>query len=172
MLDLGIDLDAWPWIWLGTAVVFALVELIFVGGSFILLPFAVSAFVAAVLAFYDVPVEAQWAVFVFGGALLFAVMFRWAQRFMREITMEPGVGAGRLVGMTGIVTAEISPDDTDRKGRVAIAGEVWGALAEGEDGIPTGRRVRVLAMRGTRVVVVPVTDNTEVVDNTTPDGME
>ena len=54
MLDLGIDLDVWPWIWLGTAVVFALVELIFVGGSFIILPFAVSAFVAAILGFYDV----------------------------------------------------------------------------------------------------------------------
>ena len=26
-LDLGIDLDVWPWIWLGTAVVFALIAL-------------------------------------------------------------------------------------------------------------------------------------------------
>ena len=82
MLDLGLDLDVWPWIWLGAAVVFALVELIFVGGSFIILPLAVSAFIAAILAFYDVPVEVQWSVFVFGGAILFVVLYRWAQRFI------------------------------------------------------------------------------------------
>ncbi len=55
MLDLGIDLNVWPWIWLGIAVTFALIELIVVGGSFIILPWAGSAFVSAILAFYDVP---------------------------------------------------------------------------------------------------------------------
>ena len=156
MLDLGLDPDIWPWIWLGAAVLFALVELVFVGGSFIILPWAVSAFIAAILAFYDVPVEVQWTVFVFGGAILFFVLYRWAQRFMRDTPRLPGVGAGRLVGMTGIVTTEISPDDEDRKGRVRIEGEVWGALADGDGGIPVGQRVKVLAMQGTRVVVAPV----------------
>ena len=104
-LDLGIDLNVWPWVWLGTAVVFALVELTLVGGSFIILPWALSAFIASILAFYDVPVEIQWAVFVFGGAVMFAFLYRWAQRFMKENTMAPGVGADRLVGLTAIVTA-------------------------------------------------------------------
>ncbi len=113
VLDLGIDLDVWPWIWLVTAIVFALVELIVVGGSFIILPWAASAFIAAILAFYDVSIEIQWAVFVFGGAILFAVLYRWAQRFMKEHTMDPGVGADRLVGLTAIVTTPIEPDDTD-----------------------------------------------------------
>jgi membrane protein implicated in regulation of membrane protease activity len=161
VLDLGIDLDVWPWVWLGTAVGFALIELIFVGGSFIILPWAASAFVAAVLAFYDVPIEVQWSVFVFGGAALFAVLFRWAQRFVREATMEPGVGAGRLVGMTGTVTSGIDPDDTDRRGRVTVSGEVWGALADGADGIGVGRKVRVIAMRGTRIVVQPIDNDKE-----------
>ena len=156
MLDLGLDPDVWPWVWLGAAVVFALVELAFVGGSFIILPWSVSAFIAAILAFYDVPVEVQWTVFVFGGAILFFILYRWAQRFMRDTPRLPGVGAGRLVGMTGIVTTEISPDDEDRKGRVRIEGEVWGALADGDGGIAAGQRVRVLAMQGTRVVVAPV----------------
>jgi membrane protein implicated in regulation of membrane protease activity len=157
MLDLGIDLDAWPWIWLGAAVVLALIELAVVGGSFIILPWAVSAFVAAILAFYDVPIEVQWSVFVFGGAILFFVMYRWAQRFVRDTPRQPGVGADRVVGLTGIVTTEISPDDTDRKGRVTIDGEVWGALAHGDGGIAAGSRVTVLAMKGTRVVVTPLT---------------
>ena len=156
MLDLGIDLDVWPWVWLGTAVIFALVELILVGGSFIILPWAASAFVTAILAFYDVPIEIQWSVFVLGGAALCALMYRWAQKFAKTQVMEPGVGAGRLVGLMGIVTSEISPDDTDRKGRVSIAGETWGALAEGDGGISAGSKVKVLEVKGTRVVVARV----------------
>lgn len=156
VLDLGIDLDVWPWIWLVTAVVFALVELIVVGGSFIILPWAASAFVAAILAFYNVGIEIQWSVFVFGGAVLFSFLYRWAQKFMKEHTMDPGVGADRLVGLTAIVTSPIEPDDVTRAGRVSIDGEVWGAITESAYRITNGARVRVLAMKGTRVVVEPV----------------
>ncbi len=156
VLDLGIDLDVWPWIWLSTAVVFALVELVVVGGSFIILPWSASAFITAILAFYDVGIEIQWATFVFGGALLFAFLYRWAQRFMKEHTMDPGVGADRLVGLTAIVTSPIVPDDTTRAGRVTIDGEVWGAVTDGSYRIASGTKVRVLAMKGTRVVVAPV----------------
>jgi len=156
VLDLGIDLDVWPWIWLFVAIVFALVELIVVGGSFIILPWAASAFVAAILAFYDVSIEIQWGVFVFGGVILFGVLYRWAQRFMKEHTMDPGVGADRLVGLTAIVTRPIEPDDTTRAGRVSVDGEVWGAVTNGAYRIADGARVRVLAMKGTRVVVEPL----------------
>lgn len=156
VLDLGIDLDVWPWIWLSVAIVFAIVELTLIGGFFIILPWAASAFVAAILAFYDVSIEIQWAVFVFGGALMFVIAYRWAQRFMRENTMDPGVGADRLVGLTAIVTEPIVPDDTGRKGRVNVDGEVWGAVTDGNYAIASGARVRVLAMKGTRVVVAPL----------------
>jgi membrane protein implicated in regulation of membrane protease activity len=158
VLDLGIDLNVWPWIWLATAVVFALVELIFVGGSFIILPWAISAFIAALMGFYDAPIESQWAVFVFGGAACFAVLFRWAQGVTNDTVPTPGVGAGRVLGLTGIVTIAIDPDDTDRKGRVTLSGEVWGALAAGGDGIAVGTRVKVLSVQGTRIVVEPAAD--------------
>ena len=49
MLEFGIDLDVWPWIWLAVAVVFALIELTVIGGYFLLLPWAASAFAAALL---------------------------------------------------------------------------------------------------------------------------
>jgi membrane protein implicated in regulation of membrane protease activity len=164
MLDLGIDLDVWPWIWLTLAVAFALVELSFLGGSFVLLPFAGSAFVASLLAFYDVPVEIQWAVFVFGGGLLFVALYRWARRSLVD-ELPLGVGADRLVGVVGTVLVAISPDDADRHGRVALDGEVWGALTDGAHEIPAGTKVRVLAVRGTRVVVTPA-----IAPPTPPDG--
>lgn len=160
VLDLGLDLDVWPWIWLTIAVVFALVELMVVGGSFIILPWAASAFVSAILAFYDVGIEIQWATFVFGGAILFAFLYRWAQKFMNEHTMDPGVGADRLVGLTAIVTSPINPDDTSRAGRVNVDGEVWGAITDGAYRIAEGAKVRVLAMKGTRVVVAPLAPDT------------
>ncbi len=156
MLDLGIDLNAWPWIWLTVAVVFALVELTVLGGTVILLPFAVSAFVASLLGFYDVSVEIQWIVFVFGGAALFFGLYRWSEKFLGENQLAPGVGADRLVGLTGIVTVGIEPDDTNRKGRVSVDGEVWGALAHGGRTIAEGTHVRIDSMQGTRVIVEPL----------------
>jgi len=156
MLDLGIDIDVWPWIWIGTALVFALVELIFIGGTFILLPWAASAFISAILAFYDVSVEVQWAVFVFGGAGLFVLLYRWARKFVNSAPTTPGVGAERLVGLTGIVVTAIQVDDVDRRGRVRIGAEEWGAISDVDSVIDTGAKVRVLDMRGTRVVVEPI----------------
>jgi membrane protein implicated in regulation of membrane protease activity len=156
VLDLGIDLDAWPWIWLGLAVVFALVELTVLGGSFVLLPWAVSAFAASLLAFYDVAVEIQWIVFVFGGAALFAWFVRYGKKFVGDNELPPGVGADRVIGLTAIVTAPIEPDDTTRPGRVAIGSETWGAITADDTVVPIGAKVRITAVQGTRVVVEPI----------------
>ncbi len=156
MLDLGIDLDIWPWVWLVIAVFFAVIELTVLAGSFVLLPFAVSAFAASLAGFYDVPIEAQWFIFIFGGAALWILAYRWARRFVDDNEMDPGVGADRLVGLTGIVTTPIDPDDTDRRGRVTVHGEVWGATSQNEIALPEGAKVRIVSVHGTRVLVEPL----------------
>ncbi len=156
MLDLGVDLNAWPWVWLFIAVAFAIIEVTVLGGSFVLLPFAVSGFAAAILGFYDAPIEAQWAIFVLGGGVLWVGFYRWAKSFLRDNVLPPGVGADRLVGMIGVVTVPITPYDTERLGRISVAGEVWGAISGNDVLLPTGSRVRVVSMQGTRVVVEPV----------------
>lgn len=153
MLDLGIDLNLWPWVWLGIAVFFALIELTVLAGSFVLLPFAVSAFAAALLGFYDVAIEIQWLVFVAGGGLLWIVLYRYAQRFAGANELQPGVGADRLIGLSGIVTTAIDPDDTDRRGRVTAHGEVWGAISENGRPLAQGTHVKIVAVNGTKVVV-------------------
>ncbi len=160
VLDLGVDLDAWPWVWLGLAVLFALIELTVLAGTFVLLPFAISAFFAALAGWYDASIEVQWAIFAVGGGVLFALFFKLARRFIRDHDNPEGVGADRLVGMTAIVTAPIDPDDVDRRGRVKVAGEEWGALITGPGGvIPAGVKVRVRSMAGTRVVVERLVDD-------------
>lgn len=155
-MDLGLSLDLWPWVWLVVAVVFALVELTVLGGSLVLLPFAVSALVSSVLAFYDAPVTAQWLVFGLGGGLLFAVVMRWQSLLRRTSALPPGVGAVRLVGMAAVVTAEIDPSDPRRRGRVAVEGETWAAITVGDAVVPEGTRVRITDVEGTRVLVEPL----------------
>ena len=156
MLDLGIDLDVWPWVWLGIAVLFAIIELTVLAGSFVLLPFSISAFAASLLGFYDAPIELQWLMFVGGGAIIWVLLYRYAKRFAGENEMAPGVGADRVVGLTAIVTTTIDPDDTDRRGRVSVHGEVWGALTETNSPLAEGSKVRVTSVNGTRVVVEPL----------------
>jgi membrane protein implicated in regulation of membrane protease activity len=156
VLDLGIDLDIWPWVWLGVAVLFAIVELTLLAGSFVLLPFAVSAFAASLLGFYDVPIEIQWLVFLAGGGLLWLALYRFLKKWVGNSDLQPGVGADRLLGLEGIVTATIDPDDTDRRGRVTTHGEIWGATSHDGRVLPNGTKVRVVAVNGTRVVVEPL----------------
>ena len=156
MLDLGIDLNVWPWVWLGIAVFFAIIELTVLAGTFVLLPFSISAFAASLLGFYNAPIEFQWLVFIGGGAVLWVILYRYAQRFAGENEMSPGVGADRVVGLTAIVTATIDPDDTDRRGRVSVHGEVWGALTDQDTPLVEGCKVQVTSVNGTRVVVEPL----------------
>jgi membrane protein implicated in regulation of membrane protease activity len=156
MLEFGIDLDVWPWIWLSVAVIFALLELTVIGGYFLLLPWAISAFAAALLGFYDVSIEIQWGVFVLGGAVLFLGLYQWSKRFITDNDLDPGVGANRLIGLTGIVTEPINPDDVTRHGRVSVGGEVWAALSRDGSAYAAGDKVRITAVQGTRVVVEPV----------------
>jgi membrane protein implicated in regulation of membrane protease activity len=153
VLDLGIDLNVWPWVWLGVAVFFALIELTVLAGSFVLLPFAVSALFAALLGFYEVAIEIQWLVFLGGGGVLWIALYRYMRKFAGDNELQPGVGADRLVGLTGIVTSLIDPDDTDRRGRVTTHGEVWGATSENGQRLPQGTHVRIVAVSGTKVIV-------------------
>ena len=59
VLDLGIDVDVWPWGGSCWPCCSPSSSLTFLGGTFVLLPFAISAFVASLLAFYGVAVEVQ-----------------------------------------------------------------------------------------------------------------
>ena len=157
LLDLGIDLNIWPWVWLFIGITFVIIELTVLAGAFVLLPFSVSAFAAALLGFYDVAIEIQWGLFLFGGAALWILLYKRVMKFADESDLAAGVGADRLVGMTAIVTVTIDPDDTERRGRVKVEGEVWSALTNEGVAIADGSKVMVTEVHGTRVIVAPLT---------------
>jgi membrane protein implicated in regulation of membrane protease activity len=147
-----VDPETWRWLWLGAAAVFALGELSN-PGAFFLIPFAIGAAAAAALAFAGVPVAGELAVFVIVSLAAFAGFRKLAHRLDHTEPTE-GIGSKRLIGQRARVIEAI--EDTTDLGTVRIDREEW--RAESGDGtpIPVGTAVKVVEVRGTRVVVFPV----------------
>jgi membrane protein implicated in regulation of membrane protease activity len=135
--------DQWEWLWTITAFVFAVGE-IFTAGFF-LLPFAVGAGAAAVLAWIGAGQVWQWSAFL----LVSVVTLLWMRKFSPEHTPGPDIGANRYRNRAGIVTETI--DDMAGTGRVKVDNEEWRATAE--EVIEQGARVRVASVAGTKFVV-------------------
>jgi len=139
------DPGMWQWIWLGLALLLAVGEMLTAG--FFMLPFAVGAAVAALLAFFDVAVPIQFLAFL-GTSILALVALR---RFAAS-DHEPSypVGAKRYVGAAALVLEYIDP--VLGVGRVKLDAEEWNATTNGEK-IAAGVKVKVVQVRGTRLVV-------------------
>jgi membrane protein implicated in regulation of membrane protease activity len=146
--ETSVDNDIWRWLWTGLAVVMAIGE-IFTAGFF-LLPFAVGATAAAVLAWTGVGIVSQWLIF-FGVSL---VAFVYLRRFIarQDETSAPSVGANRWANTRGVVLTAIEP--LESTGIVRIGGEEWRATAD--QPIPAGTQVVVLEVSGSRLVVMPL----------------
>jgi len=140
-----VDIEIWRWLWTGFAAVMAIGE-IFTAGFF-LLPFAIGAGGAAVLAWVGAGILAQWLVF-FGLSIVSLV---YLQRFIRRQDEEdqPKVGANRWVGEVGLVLEDIDPRSGE--GMVRILREEWRASAP--QTIPAGERIVVTDVQGARLIV-------------------
>lgn len=148
------DLEQWRWIWMGAALIFFIGEMAS-PGTFFLIPFAVGAAVAAVLAFLDVDLAWQWLAFVGVSLAVFAALRPLARRVDRTPSIS-GVGANRLIGEVGTIVETI--DGGGDEGLVSIQRERWRAESVDARPIATDTRVRVVEVRGTRLVVVPTDD--------------
>lgn len=140
--------EVWRWLWTGFSVVMGIGE-IFTAGFF-LLPFAIGAAAAAVLAWLNVAILAQWLVFF--GVSLFALVY--LRRFIshQDDRDQPQVGANRWANTTGLVLEAIDP--VNATGMVRIGGEQWRATSDAP--IPAGAQVVVREVRGARLVVAPI----------------
>ena len=146
------DSESWRWLWLIAAFVFAVGEMA-TPGSFILLPFAIGAVLAALLAFLDVSVVVEWLVFVLASAATLAA-FRPLSRRLDLQGSDSGVGSRRLVGQEAQVVTAIPGGG--ELGLVMVGREEWRAESTNGEPIPSGAHVRVADVRGTRVVVAPM----------------
>lgn len=141
------DTETWRWIWIGAALFLGLAEIVTAG--FFMLPFAVGAIVAAVLAFAEVTPAIQLIVFIATSLVSLIVL----QRFVRQgDKVQHPVGANRFANRTAVVLDPI--DRTAGTGRVRMDSEEWRATTDGDD-IAVGAEVRIIEVRGTRLVVEP-----------------
>ena len=140
--------EVWRWLWTCSAVVFSLAE-VFTAGFF-LLPFAIGAAAAAVLAWLDVHILWQWLVFFVGSAVSFVYLRRFVRRLDHD--EQPRVGANRLIDAQGKVIERV--DEDAQTGMVRLGGEEWRASAA--ETIEVDTRVMVTEIDGTHLVVVPV----------------
>ncbi len=140
------DFKIW-WIWMIIAAVFVVGE-IFTAGFF-LLWFGIGAVVAGVMAVFGLNIGWQLGAFAIVSGVLFVVSRRFAERFSKK--QPAGIGSDRFVGLEGIVLEEI--DNDKNTGRVRLKKEEWRADSETGELIPAGKRVWVIRMDGTHLVV-------------------
>jgi membrane protein implicated in regulation of membrane protease activity len=143
----GIDVDneVWRWLWTVFAIVMGVGEMFTVG--FFLLPFAIGAGCAALLAWLEVGLVAQWLVFFGVTAISMAYLRRYIGR--QDEGGQPRVGANRWIGSEGVVLEDIDP--TTGAGMVRILNEEWRATSPGP--IEHGARIVVTDVEGTRLSV-------------------
>ncbi|MBN2008693.1 NfeD family protein [candidate division KSB1 bacterium] len=140
------DLQVW-WIWMVLAALFVIGE-IFTAGFFILW-FGVGAAVAGLLAMFGLHAGWQWGSFIIVSGILISVSRRFADKVTAQ--QPEGIGANRWIGKIGTVIEDIN--DAQNCGRIRLGGEEWRACAEHNELIETGRKVKVLRVEGTRVIV-------------------
>jgi membrane protein implicated in regulation of membrane protease activity len=124
---------------------------IFTAGFF-LFWFGLGALVAGILALIGLSAGFQWGTFIVLSGVLFAVSRRFADRITKK--QPPGIGADRTIGKEGLVLQKI--DTIDNSGLVRLDKEEWRADSESGEVIPKGKRVVVVRLDGSHLVVKPV----------------
>lgn len=143
------DTELWRWIWIGAAIVLGIGEMLTAG--LFMLPFAIGAIAAGVLAFFDVIVPVQIAVFLVTSIAALFGLRRFAYRDSEPLH---SVGAKRYVDATATVTEPI--DRVAGTGRVRMETEMWRATTDIDQTIEPGVEVKVVDVRGARLVVEPI----------------
>ena len=141
----NLDNEVWRWLWTVFAIIMGVGE-VFTAGFF-LLPFAVGAASAAILAWVGAAVIAQWLVFF--GVSLFSLAYLRRYIGRQDEGEQPRVGANRWIGSEGMVLETIDPHTG--RGMVRILNEEWRAAAN--QPIEAGQRILVTEVEGTRLFV-------------------
>lgn len=144
------DPDIWIWIWLAFSVALGIGEIL-VAGSFFLGPFAVGSLAAFLTAIFGGSVVLQWAIFLVVSLGSFAALRPLARRLDATLPSD-GVGANYLIGAQARVIEAI-PDHG--LGLVRVDRQEWRAESLDHSAFEVGTLIRVVEVRGTRVIVVP-----------------
>lgn len=147
----------WAGIYLAAAAFFGLGE-ISMAGTFFLLPFAIGALVASIVSLLGAPLLVSFPLFLVASFVVFLGFRPLARRLDADTPEVAGIGANRLVGVQGTVVEAI-PAVKGEAGMVKIDAEEWKADTLQGSGLEIGTSIRVLEVRGTRLLVEPTEGN-------------
>ena len=131
-------------LWLVITIVLAIIEAATV--NLVTIWFIASALVSLLLAFLDVPIIVQVAVFVLLGSVLLVLTRKPLERLLKKTKQK--TNSDRVLDMTGIVTEEISEDNP---GEVKVDGKRWTAIST--QNIKEGSKVKILKIEGVKLIV-------------------
>ena len=145
------DQAVWIGVWLVAAGLLAVGEMLTAG--FFLLPFAIGAAAAGILALANVAIPIQIVSFVVVSVASLWLLQQFARKDIHGELIP--VGAARYIGSTAMVREPITRFTT---GWVKMGTEDWRATTDDDGEIPVDTVVRVVEVRGARLVVEPVDD--------------
>ena len=137
-------------VWIGVAVLFAVIEAVTMGLTTIW--FSAGAVAACIASLLGAPVIVQVLVFLAASILLLYYTKPLAEKKLKIGSEKTNVDA--LAGQIGIVTEDIIPYNT---GQVKVNGQIWTAVADDrEAAITKETEVRILRVEGVKLIVTPV----------------
>lgn len=136
--------------WLVAVIVFALIELATI--QLVAIWLSVGGVLALLAASFDLPVPAQFGVFIVVSGVLLLLTRPLVRRFVRQKKVR--TNADRNIGATARVTQDI--DNAAGTGSAVISGVPWTARSADGAVIPAGAQVRVERIEGVRLIVTPV----------------
>mgnify|MGYP005779794619 CR=1 FL=1 len=141
--------------WLVALIVFAVGEAVTVGLTSVW--FALGSLGALIVSGLGFGIWPQVIVFVVLSAVSMALIRPIAKKILAPHYAP--TNADRVIGTTGLVTEAI--DNIEGRGQVNLSGQIWSARSSQPDGvIPAGQEVKVLKIRGVKVIVEPVAGKT------------
>lgn len=141
--------------WLIIALIMLIVEALTAGLTTIW--FAGGAFAALVCALLDLPIAAQIVIFFIVSICLLVFTRKIFVEKLKTGSQKTNVDA--LIGERAIVEAAIPAYGV---GQVKVGGQVWSAVCEKPDmEIEAGKLVKIHAIEGVKVIVVPVKEHAD-----------
>lgn len=141
------ELATWI-VWVVVGVVCLIIEIF--TPSFFIMWFGIGAFAGAVVSFLSESFLLQFLTFIVVSTILVIFTRPLAKKMTGKPARKAAVDA--LIGSDGLVIEEIDP--VSGKGLVRVGSDVWRARsADGSSTISVGRRVRVVNVDGTHLLV-------------------
>lgn len=138
-----------PYIWIGIAVVLAVLEV--ATTQLVSIWFVVGAIAAAIATIFTGSLIIQVVFFV----LVSAICLIATRPLVKKLTKSKVVrtNADSLIGKTGVVTIEVN--NNLAQGQINVGGQIWSAKSEGDFILKVNEKAIVKSIAGVKLIVTP-----------------